>query len=303
MRPRNYHWRALCRIFAGLLLFVGLFVAYWWFYKLGPARHTLDPQWWSRHSRQEYWREVQKGIHRGMWFHDDGFTVGMYGDKSWAEWIMGHVKPGTSMGCLGGDPCHSATAMRYITNQDVGQEADAWLDWWENNKSKTQEEWIADGFAQRGFKIDVPPRPEQIPLALTLLGAIETEDSTDIDRTMKYNAFRCLRDSGFDPMGFALSNRTLSTNAHRGLLEYAKYERRFPEADGVGILPFGKKDEDGENDFPPEMLTPQFQIAAYSLVFGPLTLGTLLIVWSFRNRKQSVESRSEPHRVDTHVHR
>lgn len=38
------------------------------------------------------------------------WTVGMFGDKSWAQWIMDHVEPGTSMGCLGGRPCHSATA-------------------------------------------------------------------------------------------------------------------------------------------------------------------------------------------------
>ena len=97
----EHKWRMLSGLLGVLLLLAGSFFAYWWFYKLGPARHTLDPQWVSSHSQQEYWREVQKGIRRGEWLHDDGVNVGMYGDKSWAERIMSHVSPGTSMDCFG----------------------------------------------------------------------------------------------------------------------------------------------------------------------------------------------------------
>ena len=177
MRWLKHKWRILSGMSALLLLFGGLYCAYWWFYELGPARHTLDPEWVASHSEQEFWREVQTGIHRGVWLHDDGFVVGLYGDKSWAEWIMNHVKPGTSMDCLGGYPQHSATAMRFITNQDAGEDADPWLAWWEKNKSKSQEEWIADGFAQRGIKIGVPPTSEQIPTTLAPLGNSDTNES------------------------------------------------------------------------------------------------------------------------------
>jgi hypothetical protein len=283
MRWQNQKWRIPSGLSGVLLVFAASFVAYWWFYKLGPARHTVDPQWVSSHSQQEYWREVQKGIHRGMWLHDDGWNVGMYGDKSWAEWIMGHVRPGTTMGCFG-YPCHSATAMQFITNQDVGEDADAWLDWWEKNKSKSQEEWIADGFAQRGVKIDVPPSPEQCAMILTLLGNSETNESRGVPKQMKYNAFRCLRDSGFDPVEFALSHRTISGDVERGLLEYSKRYRRDPEAVGVGILPFGKNDANRQGPAA-EMATLGFQAKAYTLVFAPLGLGTALLVWSFRRRK------------------
>jgi hypothetical protein len=293
MKRQNRKWRLLCRLAGVLLLLLGLFSGYWWFYKLGPSRRTLDPQWVFHHSQQEHWREVQKGIHRGMWFHDDGFDVGMYGDKPWAEWIMNHVTPGTRMGCFG-EPCHSATAMRFLTNQDVGEDADAWLDWWEKNKSKSQEEWIADGFAERGFKIGVPPTPDQTPRVLTLLGDSDTNESTAIPQHMKYNAFRCLRDSSFDPVGFVLSNRAASADIERGLLEYAKLYRRCPEAIGLGILPFAKQDEGWGYDLLPKMLTPWFQIVAYTLVFAPLVLGSALVVWSFRRRKRHVEPRLEP---------
>ena len=108
---------------------------------------------------------------------------------------MARVKPGTGMGCSG-VPCHSSRAMRDITNQDAGETADAWLAWWKQNRSKSQEEWIADGFRQRGFEVDVPPKPEQFPILLGLLGHAETNAPAAIPRQMKYNAFRCLRDSG-----------------------------------------------------------------------------------------------------------
>src|SRR5688572_32066069 len=94
------HRMAICRGVAMLLLVAGLFAGYWWLYKLAPARRTLSPQWRAAHSEWEYWREVQKGIHRGVWNHDDGFAVGRYGDKAWAQWIMTHVAPGEDMSCF-----------------------------------------------------------------------------------------------------------------------------------------------------------------------------------------------------------
>ena len=278
------HWRAVCRGIAAILLLAALFCGYWWFYKLAPLRRTRSPEWYWSHSQQEYWREVQKGIHRGMWSHDDGFTVGRYGDKSWAEWIMAHVTRGESMGCLGGCPCHSATAMRYITNQDAGEEADTWLDWWVKNKSKSQDEWIADGFRQRGFEIDVPPSPDQMPELLRLLGNSDTNESTGIPEHMQYNAFRCVRDSDFAPVEYAISNRPFSADVERGLLEYARLERLWPTSNEVGILSFGKTNDECKDYAVPAMLTPKFQFAAYSLVFIPLFLGAGFLAWSFRKR-------------------
>ena len=99
---------------------------------------------------------------------------------------------------------------------------------------------------------------------------------------MKYNAFRCLRDSGFEPVAFALSSRTVSAELERGLLEYAKWQRSSPAIDGVGILPFGEKDDAWEGMLLPQMLEPESQVTANALVFGPLILGVALLMWSFR---------------------
>ena len=270
-------------LISSLFIAVGLFFGYWWFYKLAPVRRTMDPAWCASHSQAEYWREVEKGIRHGLWSHDDGLNVGVFGDKSWAEYIMARVKPGTGMGCSG-VPCHSASAMREITNQDAGENADGWLAWWRQNRSKSQVEWIADGFRQRGFIVDVPPKPEQIPILLELLGNTETNASAAIPNRMRYNAFRCLRDSGFEPVGFALSNRTLITEQERGLLDYAHWDRQWPAAAGAGLLPFAKRNVDGAGQAVPEMLKPWFQTIAGILVFAPLLLGMVFLHRSLRNK-------------------
>lgn len=274
------HWRGLFRALAALLLAVGLFSGYWWFYKLAPFRRTSDANWRAAHSEKEYWRETQSSIRRGIWSHDDGFTVGLYGDKSWAKWIMAHVTPGGDMGCISDGPCHSATSMRYITNQDVGDQADAWLDWWKKNKSKSQEEWIAEGFHQLEIEVDVPPSPEQASILLALLDSRQTSTSNELPNHVKYNAFRCLRDSGFEPVRFAISNQEISDSLKRGLLEYAERQRQWPRACDVGILPFGEREVDA--GFVPMIFEPKFQLIACALVFGPPLAAAGLLFWSLK---------------------
>ncbi len=288
MKRQHRLARVLLRL-AGLILFLfGLSSGYWWFYKFGPVRHTLDPQWVSRHSQQDYWQEVQKRIHRGNWLHDDGFAVGRFGDKSWAQWIMNHVAPGTSMGCLGGHPQHSATAMQFITNQDVGEDADAWLDWWEMNQSKSQEEWIADGFAQRGLKIDVPPMPDQTRHASHVAGRlangrIRRHPGTNEVQRLSLSARLRLRPCSVclvRPLGLR-QRRAWSARVRQvaAPLAGSPWRRNAPirkQGRGLGGLS------------PACNLRAGVQIAAYVLIFAPATLGTVLVLWSFRRREQPV---------------
>ena len=182
--------------------------------------------------------------------------------------------------------------MRDITNQDMGDRADAWLEWWAQNKSKTQEQWIADGFRRSGFEIDVPPRAEHIPKLLAVLGHSRTNGAISAREGLKYNAFRCLRDSGFDAVAYAISNRTASAEIERVLIEYGRMSRFWPSAAGVGILPFGRENDEDEwkGMKRPAMLEDGFQIAANGLVFGPLLLGAALLIGTFRRRKTAVES-------------
>ena len=150
---RRYGYLVACIVGILLVLF-GAWAAYWWFYKLAPMRHTANPRWRATHSRQAFWEEVQRSIHcAGRWFHDDGFTVGLYGDKSWAKRIMDQLKPDSKLGCASG---HKEVALSYITNQDFGEDAKGWITWWKANKEKSQLEWIQDGFARYGITVGIP---------------------------------------------------------------------------------------------------------------------------------------------------
>ena len=102
------------RIFALILIGLGFSAAYFWYYALAPMRRTLDPAWFALHSEEAYWNEVQKSILRGIWLHDHGLIVGLYGDAEWAEWIFTRLTPGDDLGCHGGKFAHAETALAYI---------------------------------------------------------------------------------------------------------------------------------------------------------------------------------------------
>ena len=223
--------------------------------------------------------------------HDDGFTVGFYGDKAWAQWIMVRLRDNESMGCFGRF-CHSSYSMQLITNQDVGDAAAPWLDWWRKNQSKSQEEWLADGFAQHGVRVSAPPTAEQTEALLTILSDKEGEQGTSIPDNLKYNAFRWLRDTGFDPIEFALTRKPVSAVIERGLMQYSQFQHRWPAALKLGILTFGKTDEPGDASMP-SFLNPDFQAAAYAIIFFPLVVGFGLLFISMR-RTASPASPANP---------
>jgi hypothetical protein len=278
------HWRTIARIVAFLLLLGSAFVAYFWFYAIAPLRHTLDPSWFRRHSVEAYWTEVRTGIQRYRWGHHD--PVGLYADANFMSWAMAHMEPGEDIsGCGGG---HRDSDFRQIANQDVGESATEWLAWWKKNGSKPQEEWIRDGFTHYGVTVAVPPSDADTTPLLTLLGNMSTNKTDQIPGFVKYNAFRWLRDSGFNPVAFAVSNLTASTQAEvkTGLLEYLRQERIFPKRDHVGELMFGKTIDPYAGYCRPAMLEPGFKIGVYGLVFGLPCVAAGLIAWTLRGPRQ-----------------
>ncbi|MFH1730285.1 MAG: hypothetical protein ABIF82_01375, partial [Planctomycetota bacterium] len=151
----------------GILLLVAAgAVVVVWFYILGPYRRISDMGWERAHTEQQVWAETQKSIRRMGWAHDDGFRVGLWGNKEWVARIMDNMSPGDSLSCSGG---HKEIALSCMTNQQAGA-ADDWLTWWQKNKHKTQEEWIRDGFAARGILLHEPLTKKDILALLRVLG-------------------------------------------------------------------------------------------------------------------------------------
>ena len=104
------------------------------------------------------------------------------------------------------------------------------------NKSKSQTEWIREGFKQHGVAVDFRPTTEQTDQLLELLSRSETDEDNAVPAYVRYNAFRWLRDSGFQPVASVISQKDLSAQRAAGMLEYEQFLKRWPIDCNVGIL-------------------------------------------------------------------
>lgn len=166
-----------------VLLVLDSCAIFMWLYFLQPLRHEGSAEWRATHTDEELWSEIQKRVHRLEWMHDDVGNVGMRGDKQWTEWVVHRIKPDEDLrSCAIG---HKDHALRYMTNQDAGHMGGDWIAWWEKNKSKTQEQWIRDGFVANGLKLNNPLDESDI---WRLLAAIAEADKD----TYRFNAARLI---------------------------------------------------------------------------------------------------------------
>jgi hypothetical protein len=267
-----------------------------WFFWLVPVVRRYDPLWQEQFTRKAYWKEVQKQIHRYGWTHDDFDPVGHYGDKGWADWIMRQAEAGqriANCGSIG----HKDAALKYITCSDPALGTNwnteaQWLDWWGTNKNKSRLDWVQAGLRTYGVSVHLPLSETDYEPLLALLGNKSTNATEKIPAFVKYNAFRWLRDGGFEVVPFAMSNLTAQTPAlvRAGIVEYGKYDRAWPKEDGVGRLELASSPSDLHDSYRPFFYSPTVQIGAYSLMTVSLLAGAVLLVYSCRHRKTTEDA-------------
>jgi hypothetical protein len=283
-------WLVVRKVAGVLLVIAGLVVAYLWFYKLAPMRHLADSKWLETHSEKSRWLEEQKDYER-MGSSPDlefrGDRIGYYGNKEWFLWLEGKATTDKKFRVCG---C-TETAMALMSNQH----ADSWEEWTQTNKSRTQEEWIQAGFTKYGVSDHLPPNPSDTGPLLKLLGRKRwdflmggpqgTNAPDAIPSYIQYNAFRWLRDSGFNPMAFAVSNATVVASQEMtfALLRFARMSGEFPVGDKLGILTFGEKTDRHFEFGTPAFMAPWVRAVVYSLVIVLPLIGLLLVI--FRPRK------------------
>ncbi len=267
----------ILRVAAVLLCILGIAAAYFWFYRLGPIRRFHDPAWYSQHSWSACWKQSQKSIDRSGWSHST--MVGPCGDKQWAEWIMNHIARGDDISsCAGG---HKDSALRRMTNQDAGDTAKEWLDWWNQNESKSQEEWIRDGFRSHGIDLQAPLTRSNV-VSLLKITAYRDQEECGVPGYVQYNAFRWLRDSDFDPHTFSVDDLQTEDGNEvlDGLIRLADRAGMFPKNDRIGVLNIGQPPDDLPT--PPAMAEAKFRVMAHVIVFAPICIGCLLFSMSCR---------------------
>jgi hypothetical protein len=69
-----------------------------------------------------------------------------------------------------------------------------------------------------------------------------TNDPSAVPNFAHYNAYRWLRDSGFNPGRFVSSNAVVAaqTDITEGLIRFSQWRAGVPEENGLGVLGFGK---------------------------------------------------------------
>jgi hypothetical protein len=280
MWNHRIRWRiALMRVVGIVLSVAGLGTGYFWFYHWGPMRRYYDPTWCREHSEAACWEEYQACVHRSGWTHDGFAEVGRSGDKQWAQWIVDHIQADDDLlGCNAG---HKDHGLRLLTNQDAGNSAAAWLAWWEQNKSKSQEDWIREGFRKYDVNLQEPLTPANIVALLRLTAYTEDENGRAPDY-VQYNAFRWLRDSDFDPDRFAVKDIPAkeADRVLQGLVRFARLSGEHPKNNGVGVLNLGEPSD--YSDIKPEISCLWWRFLATAITFVPLCIGLLLLWLSFR---------------------
>lgn len=281
------------------LISVGAAVAVAWHFWLVPVVERFDPQWSLQFTQHGYWDQVQQRIRRYGWMHDDFDEVGAFGDKAWAEWIIRRAEGGEQI-----SDCsrigHKDAALQFITCQDPSPPVTgsrvpfavekAWMAWWKENREKKQEQWIQEGLVQRGVSVHLPAVREDYEPLLILLGTVSTNRSVklpdQVPAYVRYNAFRWLRDSGFDPLGYAVSNLTAQTPevVKQGLYAYSKRLKIYPDVDGAGVLGFGRQPAVPDEAHRPYLFSAPVQRTAYGMMILPVLAGVFLLVLSWREQ-------------------
>lgn len=292
MLRANRVFRAMVLTCGFLLVAAGLMAAYWWSYKLAPMRHLFDQEWLAAHSEAARWAEEQKDYRRlgsspDLCFRGD--RIGFYGSKEWCLWLVAQIRDSDKFRHCG---C-TDTALALMTNQRVT----SWDEWTEANSARSQEEWIKDGFLEYGVNVHLPPEPEEAEQLVRLLGRQSWDELSEgphgasgpdaIPGHVQYNAYRWLRDSGFEPLAFASSNAKLTSQSDisRGLLRFAEWHAAYPGDDGLGVLAFGRHSVDGLHiDFRPVIAKPWVRFVV-DVFIAMTTIGGGLLVLCFIRRR------------------
>jgi len=124
--------------------------------------------------------------------HDVILTIRAIGDPTSVPFLIGELaKMGTvpREGLYGAIDTrfHVLDALQEITNHDAGRNAEDWRQWYEQNKRKTQEQWIKEGFVDHGFPVSDPP-DDAFVTAL-----IQASNPKYQPRYLEVNALRILR--------------------------------------------------------------------------------------------------------------
>mgnify|MGYP000294801053 CR=1 FL=1 len=279
------HNRVILRVGGGLAFVVGMvFFCAWHFYGY-PRLYYLDPKWNSQHSNAEYYRAMGEASLRGGGLsHDAALSAGNFGNKEIASMLISKLKAEDVMGCLGGSgPTHGDVALAMITNHDLGNSGEAWLDWWAVHQDQSQLEWIVDGFREVGVEINIPLTDGSIAPLLVFLSAEKRAENKK--GNLWLNAYKLLRDSDFEPVSYLRAHPDLSPEAQEGAQFYSEtFFSRHTDC-RIGLLEDLKPVEEKYYGPTAWFFSGEGKFRIAMAMYFPMVLGAVLVACSFRKKK------------------
>ncbi len=259
-----------------------------------PFISAVAPEFDENRSMVGLWRDWKRGYELlNISGHYVGDITAHFGDKTWVEPFIASVVSGDGISCAEG---HRDAALAYLTNHRCPEGTDLasyWTEWWTQHQDETQEEWISQGFSQIGISVALPPNPKDWHALLQVVGqkrpalSLQDWESPDAPKeadlqpdSICYNAFRWLRDSGFDPVAYVLDHSgSLSESERKGLLAYRDWER-WSRGPMPGRLVFAPADDWGwgiTKARMPGILTARVQGSAFAVLVAAALLGTWMV--------------------------
>lgn len=224
--------RAWILMVSGVLLSAGSAAALVLFWFVGvPGLQSQAPELDPRQSFVGLWKQRERLLKIGLWTHDDGWRVGEFGGKEWAKPLIDSLLSAKEFGCSNG---HPEVGICYIANREPTENEKLganWLKWWNEHKDESQEQWICDGFAALGVVVALPPDPKDWDALLKVLGAEPGPMPPGYryhrklyPESARYNAYRWLRDSGFDPVQYLIGrlDHSLDLTVRLGIEAYQR---------------------------------------------------------------------------------
>jgi hypothetical protein len=174
-----------------------------------------------------------------------------------------------------------------------------WQAWWQNNRNRRQIEWIRDGLVAYGVSVSLPPLDGDSEPLLEVLGSSDTNEygRPSVPHAVWYNAFRWLRDSGFDPVEYAWEHPSLTTASviRVGVNRYRQAEQRMPASHGIGILDFSNRVAQTSATQRPLLMDPEFINLLLLYILLPLFGGVLCLLIARRLIRTRPTLVVEPH--------
>lgn len=289
--------RAWFLMVSGVLLTAVSVAALVLFWFVGvPGLQSQAPELDPSQSFVGLWKQRERLLKVGLWAHDDGWRVGEFGGKEWAKPLIDSLLSAEGLGCSSG---HREVGICYIANREPEENeklGENWLKWWNEHKDESQEQWIRDGFAALGVVIALPPDAKDWDELLKVLGAEPGPMPPGYEYTRKlypqsarYNAYRWLRDSGFEPVQYLIgrSGHSLDPTVRLGIEAYERRAAGF-QTEMPGKLAFAPPFEGWgfSRDREPLALRGGPQ-AAFTLVSGVMAFCGLWLMRKGLRRKRN----------------